>query len=118
MSIETLVNEEERCEQERRIAEQRRVPRHTYTCRQLVAPFDGTRLPRQDEFDWAMFNDVSEAGISFLTDRKPATRQLVVAMGSAPFSFLIVDVVRVSRRDDLEGDPLHVGCTILCELTE
>ncbi|MCE9525209.1 MAG: hypothetical protein K8R36_04055 [Planctomycetales bacterium] len=118
MSIETLVNDEQRSEQEWLVAEQRRARRHTYNCRQLVAPFDGIRLPRQDEFDWAMFNDVSETGISFLAASEPATSQLVVAVGPAPFSFLIVDIVRVVPRDDLEGQPLQVGCTIVRELTE
>ncbi|MFN0018265.1 MAG: hypothetical protein ACKVP0_08405 [Pirellulaceae bacterium] len=116
--METLLDDEQRSEQDWLSAEQRRAPRHTYNGRQLVAPFDGVRLPRQDEFDWAMFNDVSETGISFLSESKPATKQLVVAVGPAPFSFLIVDVVRVTRRDDLEGDPLHIGCTIVRELTD
>jgi hypothetical protein len=117
MSIQAMVDDI-RSGPEQSAADQRRARRHTYTCRQLVAPFDGNRLPRQDEFEWAMFNDVSETGISFLSENKPATKQLVVAVGPAPFSFLIVDVVRSAVRDDLEGHPFHIGCTVVRELTE
>lgn len=118
MSFQTEVADAACSEQEPAIAENRKARRHAYTCRQLVAPFDGVRLPRQDEFDWAMFNDISENGVSFLTKNEPATRQLIMAVGPAPFAFLLADVVRVAVRDDLEGQPFHVGCTIVRELSE
>ena len=92
--------------------------RHPYTCRQLVAAFDGTRLPQQEEFSWAMFRDVSHTGLSFLSKSKPSSKLLVVAVGPAPFSFLVAEVVRTKRRNDLEGRPYHVGCSVLRELTE
>ena len=92
------------------VAEPRRAPRHPYS-------FDGTRLPEQDEFSWAMFRDVSETGISFLSKTRPASKLLVIAVGPAPFSFLVVEVVRTKRRNDLEGRPYHVACGILRELT-
>lgn len=107
-----------RRERARPVAEQRRAPRHTYTCRQLVAPYDGMRLPQQEDFSWAMFRDVSHTGVSFLSKTKPASKLLVVAVGPAPFSFLIVEVVRTKRRNDLDGSPYHVGCSIVRELTE
>lgn len=99
-------------------SDKRKCRRLTYICRQLVAPFDGIRLPQQDEFEWAMFRDVSESGIAFLTENKPTTKQLIVAVGPAPFTFLVVEIVRTSRRDDLENRPFHVGCRILRELDE
>lgn len=98
--------------------EQRKSRRHSYVCRQLVAPFDGSRLPRQDEFEWAMFRDVSSTGISFLSSTRPATKQFVVAVGPAPFSFLVVEVVRTCRRDELENRPYHIGCRVIRELNE
>jgi hypothetical protein len=100
------------------LTEHRKARRHTYTCRQLIAPFDGTRMPEQEEFSWAMFRDVSPTGISFLAKRRPAAKQLVVAVGPAPFSFLVVEVVRIKRRGDFPGHPFHVGCTIVRELAE
>jgi len=100
------------------LVEQRRARRKSYVCRQLVAPFDGSRMPNQEEFEWAMFRDVSSTGVAFLAPKKPATKQLVVAVGPAPFSFLVVETVRISRRDDLDGRPYHVGCRILRELDE
>lgn len=100
------------------VVEHRKAPRHRYSCRQLVAAYDGTRLPKQEEFSWAMFRDVSETGVSFLSKTRPASKLLVVAVGPAPFSFLVVEVVRTKRRNDLEGRPYHVGCVILRELTE
>ena len=98
--------------------EKRRAPRHAYNCRQLVAAFDGTRLPQQEEFTWAMFRDVSNTGVSFLSKTKPASKLLVVAVGPAPFSFLVAEVVRTKRRNDLDGRPYHVGCSVVRELTE
>ncbi|MBC7852605.1 MAG: hypothetical protein IAF94_04135 [Pirellulaceae bacterium] len=118
MSVQTLAVKAQRLETEQTLTEQRNGRRHVYRCLQLVAPFDGSRLPRQDEFGWAKFKDVSKSGISFLSETRPATKQLVVAVGPAPFSFLVVEVVRASKRSDLENRPYHVACRILRELTE
>ena len=117
MSNQTSAVKAARREQRQALTDKRKSLRHAYICRQLVAPFDGTRLPQQDEFEWAMFRDVSTSGISFLAESRPGTKQLVVAVGPAPFSFLVVEVVRVSRRDGLEF-PFHIGCRILCELDQ
>ena len=35
-----------------------------------------------------------------------------------PFTFLIVEIVRASQRNDLEGHPCHVACRILRELND
>ena len=119
MSAETLTATEAKIDPKNRPSrEQRKSPRHEYARRQLVASFDGTRMPEQDEFAWAMFRDVSATGVSFLTKKKPAGKLFVVAMGPAPFSFLVVEVVRCSRRDDLSGRPYHVGCSVVRELTD
>src|SRR5687767_6625000 len=118
MSTQTLPTPAARREQGQQPTDKRKSRRRTYICRQLVAPFDGTRLPQQDEFDWAMFRDVSSSGISFLSERKPTTKQLVVAVGPAPFTFLVVEIVRTTKRDDLASHPYHVGCRILRELDE
>ena len=115
MSTQTSAAQTPRREQP---SDKRKSRRQTYICRQLVAPFDGSRMPEQDEFEWAMFRDVSSAGVSFLMVAKPTTKQLVVAVGPAPFSFLVVEVVRTTKRDDLESHPYHVGCRILRELDE
>ncbi len=114
----TFESEANRRENEQLVKEQRQARRHSYTCRQLIAPFDGHRMPRQEEFDWAMFNDVSETGISFLANSEPTTKQLILAVGPAPFTFLLADVIRTALREDLEGQPYHVGCTIVREITE
>ncbi len=116
MSTPAIADEVAQCEQNFLLVEQRKDRRLSYVCRQLVAPFDGVRMPRQDEFQWAMFKDVSEAGISFLAETRPTTGQLVVAVGAAPFSFLIVEIVRVSELDDLEAFSFHIGCRVLSEL--
>lgn len=96
--------------------EQRKSRRHTYICKQLVAPFDGERLPRQEEFSWALFRDVSSTGISFLAETRPTSKLLIVAVGPAPFNFLVVEVVRATRRNDLSNRPYLVGCSIVREL--
>jgi len=118
MSTQSLATQSARREQGQQPSDKRKSRRQTYICRQLVAPFDGTRLPQQDEFAWAMFRDVSSSGLSFLSESRPTTKQLVVAVGPAPFSFLIVEIIRTTKRDDLETHPFHVGCRILRELDE
>ena len=118
MSVQTLAVKTPRPETGQTLTEQRNGRRHVYRCLQLVAPFDGSRLPRQDEFGWARFKDVSKSGISFLAETRPATKQLVVAVGPAPFTFLVVEVVRASKRSDLKNRPYHVACRILRELME
>src|SRR5688500_3475921 len=118
MSVQTLADKAAQRELGQTMIEQRNGRRHVYHCLQLVAPFDGNRLPRQEEFSWAMFKDVSKSGLSFLTEARPATKQLVVAVGPAPFTFLIVEVVRSSKRNDLENRPFHVACRILRELND
>ena len=114
MSTQTLAAQTARPEQP---SNKRRSRRQTYIC-QLVAPFDGTRLPQQDEFVWSMFRDVSSSGLSFLSECKPTTKQLIVAVGPAPFSFLVVEIIRTTKRDELATHPYHVGCRILRELVE
>ncbi len=118
MSTQTLATQSVRRELEKPLADKRNSRRQSYICRQLVASFDGTRLPQQDEFEWAMFRDVSSTGISFLSENRPATKQLIVAVGPAPFTFLVVETVRITKRDDLDNHPYHIGCRILRELND
>ncbi|MGI8981299.1 MAG: hypothetical protein ACR2FY_18895 [Pirellulaceae bacterium] len=118
MSVQTLAEKAAQRELGQTMIEQRKSRRHVYRCLQLVAPYDGSRLPRQDEFSWAMFKDVSKSGISFLAEAKPATKQLIVAVGPAPFNFLVVEVVRTSKRNDLKNRPFLIACRILRELDD
>lgn len=118
MSTQTIAAPAAHREQGPLPADKRKSRRQAYICRQLVAPFDGSRMPQQEEFEWAMFRDVSTSGISFLTGCKPTTKQLIVAVGPAPFTFLVVEIARTTKRDDLESRPYHVGCRILRELAD
>ena len=118
MSTQTLSAKPPRRERGEPLDDKRRSRRQTYVRRQLVALFDGTRLPQQDEFEWAMFRDVSSTGVAFLSENKPSTKQLVVAVGPAPFTFLVVEVVRTTKRDDLDSRPYHIGCRIVRELND
>lgn len=96
--------------------ERRTSVRRKYVCLQLVADYDGRKMPAQKDFEAIIFQDISAGGVSFLSQMKPRRQQLVIALGRAPFSFWIVEVVFARRRDDLPGHTYQVGCRLLRRL--
>lgn len=84
--------------------------RRPYECQQLVAPYDGESLPGQDEFRQERCNDLSSTGFSFVSARRPATSQVVVALGQVPFLFFVADIVHVHVVESDFGDEFFVGC--------
>lgn len=96
------------------LGEERRTSiRRKYLCPQLVADYDGQKMPAQRDFFLVTCQNISAGGISFLSAVKPAGRQMIVALGDAPFLFCIVDVVFCKRRNDLPEQPYQVGCRIV-----
>jgi hypothetical protein len=90
--------------------DRRKSPRRHYECWQLVAEFDGEKLPAQQDFHLCRFHDISSGGISFLADRRPRSDELVIALGSIPFVFFHVHVVRAVLRQDLDEATMQIGC--------
>jgi len=90
--------------------------RRSYECPQLVAPYDGESLPRQDEFRPERCNDLSSSGFSFLTAQRPANSKVVVALGQVPFLFFVADIVHVHEVESEQGQEFLVGCSFLNRL--
>ena len=94
-------------------SDRRNDDRRPYECQQLVAPYDGETLPRQDEFRQERCNDLSATGFSFVTARRPATSQIVVALGKVPFTFFVAEIVRIHDTESEFGDEFFVGCQFM-----
>lgn len=84
--------------------------RGEFACVQLVAPYAGGDLPDQGEFRHVECRDLSTRGFSFVTQRRPPARQLVVALGRAPFHFFLADIVHCAPDLTHERVAYRVGC--------
>ena len=60
--------------------EKRTSNRLSFRRTQRIAPYNGGPLPPDDAFYIVPFSDISKGGFSYLADRVPAYRTLVVAM--------------------------------------
>ena len=96
--------------------DRRRTTRRNFVCWQLVAEFNGVNLPPQEDFQLRLCQDISSGGISFLSDERPRSEDLVIALGQIPFIFFHVNFARAVRRRDLEGHPLLIGCRFIKRL--
>ncbi|MGI8979037.1 MAG: hypothetical protein ACR2FY_07415 [Pirellulaceae bacterium] len=96
--------------------ERRKSVRRKYTVPQLVAEYNGDEMPGQNDFYEFPFHDISAEGVSFLCSVKPRQKQLVIALGNAPFYFWAAEVVFTQRRDDLTDLPYLVGCRLIGRL--
>ena len=70
--------------------------RHDYRCRQLVAPYQDGEMPEQSEFELMTCKDLSARGFSYTAAEQPPAKKLIVALGRAPFTFAVADVVRLT----------------------
>ena len=95
------------------VQERRTSNRRKFVCWQFIAEYDGWALPAQQDFRLHLCQDISAGGIAFLADERPRTDQLIIALGTIPFIFFHVRVVRIIRRKDLPDDPYHVGCRFI-----
>ena len=96
--------------------DRRRTARRNFVCWQLVAEFNGVTLPLQEDFQLRLCQDISAGGVSFLSDERPRSEDLVIALGQIPFIFFHVNFARAVRRRDLDGQPLQIGCRFIKRL--
>ena len=90
--------------------------RHAYPCVQLLAAFDGTRLPSQAEFRQVLCHDLSPQGFSFLSDCRPEASHVVVALGQVPFRFFVAEVMHVRPTETEQGHDYLIGCRFVRRL--
>jgi hypothetical protein len=91
-------------------SDRRQTERRAYECAQFLAPFDGVRLPLQEDYARVMCHDLSPSGFSFLADARPGTRQLVAALGCTPFKFFVAEVVNQRLVEHERQAKILVGC--------
>lgn len=90
-------------------SEKRKKVRHKYPFEQLVADYDGRTIPDPNDFYPVTFLNLSVAGASFVSSRKPETDRLVIALGKAQI-LVVAHVVRKFFRFDLRNQPFEIAC--------
>ena len=91
-------------------SERRIDPRRPYQCVQLLAQYDGEKLPTQAEFRQVQCQDLSEHGFSFSSHRRPQTQWVVVALGAIPFLFYVAEIVNIKPVDAHPDNEFRIGC--------
>jgi hypothetical protein len=95
--------------------ETRSGPRRAYNCAQLLAPLKGRNPPSQPDFSLVQCRDISPGGFAYFAESRPTHDQGVVALGLAPFSFFVAQIVRIEVGNE-STDPILVGCKFLHRL--
>ena len=93
--------------------ERRGERRQPFDCDQLIAQYDGTRLPGAAEFFHARCCDLSPRGFSFCTDEPPTKRYVVAALGRVPFTFVTAEVLRVEPLEPGARFGYRIGCRLV-----
>lgn len=94
-------------------AERRSRDRRSYRCVQMIAPYDGNRLPVAEEFVHIQCHDISQGGFAFLSTEPPAFDHLVLALGRVPFTFVIAHVLHFVPVEEAGETYYLVGCRFL-----
>lgn len=108
--VHELVEAERNLALQGRSAEQRADDRRVFECPQLLAPFDGVRLPNQSEFRTALCQDLSPGGFAFVSPSRFEFEQLVVALGQVPFKFFTARVQNQSPVRLGGQSAYRIGC--------
>jgi hypothetical protein len=91
------------------IPEKRKRKRSGYIHGQLVADYDGERLPQSDDFYSVKFMNISPTGAAFLCKDKPATDRLVMVLGKGDI-YVVARIVRTYFRMDFWEPMYEIGC--------
>ncbi len=93
--------------------ERRQSHRHSFDCIQLVAPYDGRRLPSQAEFCKVRCQDLSRSGFSYYCRDLPKTKFVIIALGNLPFRFYVAEIVHCKPLTPCGDERYLVGCRLL-----
>jgi hypothetical protein len=75
--------------EERRVCYRRR-----FFALQRIAPYDGSRIPDDDQFFCVESRDLTSQGASFLFPMRPSFRRLVIAFGEPPMrSYVVAEII-------------------------
>ena len=112
--IHTLLEAQRAVDDEDETAERRSATRSPFQHAQLLAPFDGARLPGHAAFRAVQCRDLSPGGFSFYSPIAIETPQVIVALGVVPFSFFSAQIMR--QEPCGEGRGVLTGCRFLQRL--
>lgn len=88
--------------------------RHSFLCRQWIAPYDGNSMPDLEKFLYVQCNDISSVGISFFLDSDPECPMVVIRLESAKGpKYVTARVRRVTPSDARAMGTYTVGCQFL-----
>lgn len=97
------------------LRDQRGADRRPFESEQLIAQYNGRRIPKAWAFRLHKCRDVSTRGMSFFSDQRMASEFVIVRLGNATQSkFVAGKVVRTTRARLPDGD----GYCIACRFTE
>ena len=96
--------------------ERREHDRLSYSCVQLVAPYDGLNLPTQADFMQVHCLDLSERGVCFTSSHRPTHGWFVVALGAVPFDFVKAKVCTAAQVDKNGTTEFRVGCEFVAKI--
>lgn len=90
--------------------ERRGSTRHDFCHLQLIAPYDGCRLPLEKEFEPLPLHDLSAGGFSYYAPFPPPTPLVIVALGKAPFKLLSAEVRHTTQKKVHGQLQYQMGC--------
>lgn len=94
-------------------AERRHQTRRPFRCVQLLAPYDGEQMPAAEDFSHVQCYDISAGGFSYYLPEAPNYDYLILALGRAPFTFVIARAVHFETVETERGKQYLVGCRFL-----
>ena len=94
----------------------RKYVRRSCVHRQLIADYDGYRLPKSKDFYWVATQNISSGGVAYISRRKPRTEYVIVSFGAGRLACFISRVAWAFCRTDLPGKPFEVGCEFVARL--
>jgi hypothetical protein len=87
--------------------------RQHFYCIQLIAPYDGRRMPSQAEFQPFPCHDLSPTGFSYWQQAPVAASHLIVALGEVPFLFFVAEIVHQAYEPHGELGSWRIGCRFI-----
>jgi hypothetical protein len=94
--------------------EKRGADRRPFDSEQLIAQYNGRRIPKAWSFRLYKCRDVSTRGLSFYSDQRMANEQVIVRLGNATQAkFIVASIVRTTRTRRSDGDTYCVACKFI-----
>jgi hypothetical protein len=94
--------------------DKRGADRRPFDSEQLIAQYNGRRIPKAWSFRLYKCRDVSTRGLSFYSDQRMSSEFVIVRLGNATQAkFIVASVVRTTRTRRPEGDTYCIACKFI-----